>query len=77
MNRIHRKPKCFCEFGNSNGAHFPLLLSLSLSFRFRAGAQAIYTVNRSHHDAVVKCEATNDIGIGEAHTTLNVHCKLC
>lgn len=32
-------------------------------------------MNRSQHGAVVKCEATNEIGIGEAQTTLNVYCK--
>lgn len=37
--------------------------------------QAIYLVNRSHHGAVVKCEATNDIGTTQKETTLDVHCK--
>ncbi|XP_055303377.1 irregular chiasm C-roughest protein-like [Sitodiplosis mosellana] len=34
---------------------------------------AIYSVNRSHHNAVVKCEATNDIGTTKDETTLDVH----
>lgn len=37
--------------------------------------QAIYLVNRSHHGAVVKCEAANDIGTTQKETTLDVHCK--
>lgn len=37
--------------------------------------QAIYLVNRSHHGAVVKCEATNDVGTTQKETTLDVHCK--
>lgn len=36
--------------------------------------QAIFSVNRSHHNAVIKCEATNDIGTAVEKTTLNVHC---
>lgn len=37
--------------------------------------QAIFSVNRSHHNAVVKCEATNEVGTKIEKTTLNVHCK--
>lgn len=37
--------------------------------------QAIYSVNRSHHNSVVKCEATNDIGTNQAQMTLDVHCE--
>lgn len=37
-------------------------------------SQAIYSVNRSHHNAIVKCQATNDIGSTEEKTVLNVHC---
>lgn len=50
----------------------PIHSTILIQFSFE---QAIYLVNRSHHGAVVKCEATNEIGIGEAQTTLNVHCK--
>lgn len=32
-------------------------------------------MNRSHHGAVVKCEATNDIGTTHKETTLDVHCE--
>lgn len=32
-------------------------------------------VNRSHHGAVVKCEATNDLGTTYKETTLDVHCE--
>lgn len=38
-------------------------------------AQVIHIVNRSHHLAVVKCEATNDIGSNEASMVLKVKCK--
>lgn len=37
--------------------------------------QAIYSVNRSHHNSVVKCEATNDIGTSQTQMTLDVHCE--
>lgn len=40
-----------------------------------ASMQVIHIVNRSHHLAAIKCEATNDIGSNEASMVLTVKCK--
>lgn len=49
-----------------------MLMSRLLSPAF---AQVIHNVNRSHHEATVKCEATNDIGFSEAELELDVKCE--
>lgn len=37
--------------------------------------QVIHSTNRSHHGAVIKCEATNDIGTKMESLNLDVICK--
>ncbi|XP_031628454.1 irregular chiasm C-roughest protein-like [Contarinia nasturtii] len=64
--------KCETE-ANPNDVQIKWFINDTLVIGDYTTEMAIYAVNRSHHNAVVKCEATNEIGTTHKETTLDVH----